>query len=62
MLGQTRDAGMKQFEFIIQGIQNKRTKLQRLNTCYSNHFSLLDSNDKYLLKDYINFLGKLSHF
>ncbi|KAK6631812.1 hypothetical protein RUM43_013876 [Polyplax serrata] len=56
MLGQTRDAGMKQFEFIIQGIQNKKTKLQRLNTCYSNHFSLLDSNDKYLLKDYINFL------
>lgn len=62
MLGQTRDAAMKQFTFIVQGVQNNDTKLQRLNTCYKNHFSLMNCVDKDLVEDYMEYLSKEKFF
>lgn len=62
MVGQTREAAMKQYAFIIEGIPNTESKLRKLNACYDNHFSLIDSKDKKFVEDYIKYLSKLQTY
>lgn len=57
MLGQTRQAAMKQFKFSVQGSLNLDRKLQKLKSCCSNHFSLPDAPDKQFLANFISYLG-----
>ena len=61
MLGQNREAGMKQFKFSVQGSQSIDRKLQKLKLCYSNHFSLPETPDKQFIASFISYLGNMNN-
>lgn len=62
MLGQNREAAMKQFKFSVHGSQNLDRKLQKLKSCYSNHFSLPDTPDKQFIVSFASYLGNYYFF
>lgn len=56
MHGQNKEAAMKQFKFSINSSQNLERKLQKMKTCYSNHFSMPDAKDKQFVASFISYL------
>ncbi|PSN36491.1 hypothetical protein C0J52_05065 [Blattella germanica] len=56
MLGDSREAAMKQFQIGVCGTVNPHRRLQKLQTCLKNHFSSPDSRDQQLVDGYIKLL------
>ncbi|PNF42419.1 hypothetical protein B7P43_G10953 [Cryptotermes secundus] len=56
MLGESREASMKQFQLSVCGTLNPERRLQKLQVCLKNHFSLQDSKDRPLIENYIKLL------
>lgn len=56
MLGDSREAAMKQFQIGVCGTVNPQRKLQKLQMCANNHFSLPDSKDQQIIQNYIKLL------
>jgi hypothetical protein len=51
---------MKQFQLAVCGTMNPQRRLQKLQACFKNHFSLTDSKDHLLIENYIKLLGEYS--
>ncbi|GFG32980.1 hypothetical protein Cfor_09872 [Coptotermes formosanus] len=56
MLGESREASMKQFQLAVCGTMNPLRRLQNLKSCLRNHFSLPDNKDRPLVDNYIKLL------
>ncbi|XP_021924873.1 spermatogenesis-defective protein 39 homolog isoform X2 [Zootermopsis nevadensis] len=56
MLGDNREASMKQFQLAVCGTMNPQRRLQKLQACFKNHFSLTDNKDRLLIENYIKLL------
>ncbi|XP_069685385.1 spermatogenesis-defective protein 39 homolog isoform X2 [Periplaneta americana] len=56
MLGDSREASMKQFQLAVCGTVDSQRRLQRLQTCLKNHFSQPDNRDRPLIESYIKLL------
>lgn len=60
MLGQIRDAALKEFNFLIQPHQNLDKRLQNLKVLVRDHFSSPDAEDRQFVENMMKFVGKTS--
>jgi len=57
-LGQTREAAMKDFQFLITPYQGVDKRLQNLKCILRDHFSSPDAEDRKFVENFIHYTGK----
>ncbi|XP_063225585.1 vacuolar protein sorting-associated protein 16B isoform X2 [Bacillus rossius redtenbacheri] len=56
MVGQTKEAAMKQFQLAVKATQNPQLRLRKLRACLNNHFNDPDLKDRIFIDNYIKLI------